>query len=440
MNKFFFFVIGGHYGDEAKGKITDILAPQFDVVVRGSGGANAGHTIIVGDKKIAMHLLPVGVLHKGPLNVLGAEMMIDPEGLSQELIVTHSWNPSPKLRIASKANLVMEWHKAFDGASEQTDTKIGTTKRGIGPAAESKYARRLAITVADAVDPNMGKKVRQVINEIRLRLVEQHTSFSSFRNLSVSEIMESKQDSKLGKALSDYATEQERKLAEFSKQFKEFVVEDVGLMLSDQKYGKILGEGAQGAMLDPTMGLLPYTTSTPTTVHGISRGMQLEPMKKDSLGVFKAYETRVGEGPFPTAMEEKLGIEIQKRGGEFGATTGRGRRCGWFNLEEAQYAARTNGLTWMAITKLDVLDELDVIQLGLKSENGVMKYKSFTGWKQDTTKCRSFSELPKNAQDYLLWLQQHTVPLALVSVGPERSQTIFMDSFKTYLKGKGVVL
>jgi len=438
--KYFLYVIGGHYGDEAKGKITDILAPHFDVVVRGAGGANAGHTIISGDKKIALHLLPAGVLHKETLGILGAEMMIDTSALENELEEAKKWNPSPKIMISGKANVVMDWHKAFDGAGEKTGQKIGTTKRGIGPAAETKYSRRWAVTMSDVLSKDLDKKIHRIVSELRLRLVEQHDAFSKFRSMKVSEIIDADENSELGKVLKKYADEQTASLKKIEKLFGSLIVEDVGEVVSQEKYKRILGEGAQGTMLDPTFGNLPYTTSTPTTTQGLSRGMQLEPKSKEVVGVFKAYETRVGEGPFPTEIPGRLGEELQKKGGEFGATTGRGRRCGWFNLHEAQFAVRVNGLTWMAITKLDVLDELDEIKVGIKSKGDSVEYKTFKGWKTNTTKCRDFDSLPKEAKEYLLWLEKQLVPLAIVSVGPERKETIFTDSFKKHLSEAGIKL
>ena len=438
--KYFLYVIGGHYGDEAKGKITDILAPHFDVVIRGSGGANAGHTIISNGKKIALHLLPAGVLHKEILSVLGAEMMVDTSALENELEESKRWNTSPKIMISAKANIVMDWHKAFDGASEKTGQKIGTTKRGIGPAAETKYSRRWAVTMGDVLSKELDKKIHRIVSELRVRLVEQHDIFSEFREMKLSEIIDADENSELGKALKKYADEQTVALRKIAKSFGNLIVEDVGEVISQEKYKRVLGEGAQGTMLDPTFGNLPYTTSTPTTAQGLSRGMQLEPKSKDVIGVFKAYETRVGEGPFPTEIPGKLGEDLQKKGGEFGATTGRGRRCGWFNLYEAQYAVRVNGLSWIAITKLDVLDELDEIKVGIKPKGDSIEYKIFKGWKTDTTKCRDFDFLPKEAKEYLLWLEKQLVPLAIVSVGPERNETIFVDSFKKHLEEAGVRL
>lgn len=438
--KYFLYVIGGHYGDEAKGKITDILAPHFDVVVRGSGGANAGHTIIHGDKKIALHLLPAGVLHQKPLNILGAEMMVDASALEGELLEAKKWNPSPKIMISSKANIVMDWHKAFDGAGEKGNQKIGTTKRGIGPAAEAKYNRRWAVTMGDLLSKELEAKIFSIITELRLRLVEQHDLFSKFKNMSVSEIVSADGKSELGIALKKYSDEQSKALRKIGKEFSKSIVNDVGEVISNEKYRLILGEGAQGTMLDPTLGNLPYTTSTPTTSQGLSRGMQLEPIKKEVIGVFKVYETRVGEGPFPTEISGELGDMLQKRGGEFGATTGRGRRCGWFNLQEAKYAVRVNGLTWMAITKLDVLDTLDEIKIGLKSNLKEMEYKPFKGWKSDTSKCRNFESLPENAKNYLSWLEKELVPIALVSVGPERNETILAEKFRKHLSDAGVNL
>ena len=226
--KYFLYVIGGHYGDEAKGKITDILATHFDVVVRGSGGANAGHTIISGDKKIALHLLPVGVLHKEILSILGAEMMIDTSSLESELAETKKWNPSPRLMISAKANIVMDWHKAFDGASEKTNQKIGTTKRGIGPAAETKYSRRWAVTMGDVLSKDLDDKLLRIVSELRLRLVEQHDFFSGFRNMKVSEIMDANENSELGKALKKYANEQTASLKKIGKSFGSLIVEDIG--------------------------------------------------------------------------------------------------------------------------------------------------------------------------------------------------------------------
>ncbi len=437
-DKYVLCILGGHYGDEAKGKITDILAPKFDVVVRGSGGNNAGHTIIDGKRKIALHLLPAGVLHKGPLSVLGSEMMIDMEGLVAELEQIQSWNKRPKLLVSGKAHVVADWHKAFDGSGEHGKVKIGTTKRGIGPAAEAKYSRRYALQISDLLSPNLEDKIFQIVSEQKLRLIEQHPEFHKFAKMKIYDALYTKKSLALNKALKQYAKKEAEKLRKLAKIIEASVTNDPGLILANDKYKTILGEGAQGTMLDPTFGLLPFTTSTPTTVHGITRGMGLEPKQKESLGVFKAYETRVGEGPFPTEMETKLGREIQQKGGEFGATTGRARRCGWFNLEEAQYAVRVNGLTWIAITKMDVLDHLPEIKVGIETKNSVMKYKTFKGWMQDTTKCRNMNDLPAKAKEYVRWIEQRVAKIAFISVGPERTETIITDEFKNHLKINGV--
>lgn len=438
--KYVLSIIGGHYGDEAKGKVTDILAPHFDAVVRGSGGNNAGHTILSGTKKIALHLLPAGVLHKKPLSVLGNEMMIDVEELVRELETVQQWNRKPKLLVSGRAGVVADWHRAFDGAGEHGTVKIGTTKRGIGPAAEAKYSRRFALQVHDLLAPGLDKKIERILSAQRLALIEQHPRFHAFARMRIYDALYTKKKAPIDHAVRTYAREQAARLRKAGKVIAASVAQDPGEILAGKKYRTILGEGAQGTMLDPTFGVLPFTTSTPTTVQGITRGMGLEPHGMEALGVFKAYETRVGEGPFPTQMDERLGREIQKKGGEFGATTGRARRCGWFNLQEAQYAVRVNGLTWMAITKLDVLDELPKIKVGMGMKKGKMQYRIFRGWQRDTTKCRGMKELPAPARAYLRWLEKSVAPLALVSVGPERRETIFTDSFKKHLRTNGVRL
>lgn len=486
MKKFFLYVIGGHYGDEAKGKIVDSLAKYFDIVVRGSGGNNAGHTVIHEGKKFAFHLIPSGVLYPNTLNILGMEMMINPTALISEISEVKTRGFNPKIKISTQANVVTDWHIHFDSAQEEKSRQaIGTTKRGIGPAAEAKYNRKTALRIKDLVSEDLEEKILKIFQIISVRLIEAHPRFGKFSDLKIKEIFEDKEESDLknefNQALKDYAHEQSQLLREAGATLKEYFCEDISGELLKKNVRFILGEGAQGTMLDPTFGELPYTTSTPTTSASISRGLGFEPKKKDVIVVFKAYETRVGEGPFATELSDKkrLSREIEEykakhgatskfqlseeekeilssgnkkhpeynhiigkylliKGAEYGATTGRPRRCGWFNLEEASKARLINGMTWLAVTKLDVLDELMEIKVALKIVKAKIKYKSFPGWISDTSKCRSIEELPKEAKDYIHFLERRLAPLAIVSVGPEREQTIFTSRFKDYLKKQGV--
>ena len=486
MKKFFLYVIGGHYGDEAKGKVVDSLAKNFDIVVRGSGGNNAGHTVKHEDKTFAFHLLPSGVLYPNTLNILGMEMMINPTALISEINEVKSRGFEPKIKISTMATVVTDWHIHFDAAQEEKGKgMIGTTKRGIGPAAESKYNRKTALRIKDLVSNNLEEKILDIVKILSAKLIMSHPRFQKFSGLKINELLDDKDASELKKefnnSLNDYAHEQAHLLRQTGDILKEYFCENVAEEVLSKNVRFILGEGAQGTMLDPTFGELPYTTSTPTTAASISRGMAFEPRKKDVICVFKAYETRVGEGPFATELgdrkrltkeleeyrakhgamakiqlndEEKelinslnktnpdynhtVGKYLLSKGNEYGTTTGRPRRCGWFNLDEAVKAKWINGMTWVAITKLDVLDELKEIQLGIKAHKNKVKYKSFTGWGSDTTKCRSYDELPQEAKDYLNFMEKKISPIAIVSVGPDKEQTIFTEKFKTYLKKQGV--
>ncbi|MBS3119501.1 adenylosuccinate synthetase [Candidatus Woesearchaeota archaeon] len=464
------FVVGGHYGDEGKGKIVDILAARADVVARGSGGNNAGHTIVRNGRTFKFHLLPSGCLYPGTINVLGMGMLIDVHALVKELAALRDVGYNPKLRIASQAHIVMDWHRAFDAASEASlgAEKIGTTRKGIGPAAEAKHNRKEALRIADLKSDELFEKVSRIVFRIAPKLVSWHPDFSGFRDLPLTDIINPREALKF--SLTQYAEEQAGRLREAAKVIMPFIDDDIAAATGSQHNKFVLGEGAQGTFLDTTVGSFPDVTSTPTTAPGLCIGLGIGPGKvNDVMGVFKAYETRVGSGRFETELTDEqallgelgsgrmlmdsgsiaslrkgtasdniIGKHMVVKGHEFGTTTGRVRRCGWFNLEEARRAVQYNGLTWIAITKLDVLDELHTIKVGIRTENEKMAYKTFSGWLSSTENLRNQEALPDKAKFFLNFLEQQLAPIAFVSVGPDAGQTIITKNFRNHLAKNGI--
>jgi len=423
-------VVGGQFGDEGKGKITDLLASKANVVARSAGGNNAGHTIVKDGKKHAFHLLPSGVLYSHVTNIIGAGVKVDPLTLISEL---KKLDHKPNLLISPKANLIMEWHVAFDTGSEKSlgDDKIGTTGRGVGPCCESTANRKTAVRIRDLLSPRLASTIENVAALLIPKLVQFHPRFAKFKSLSMEQIT-SISDDKLKEELESYTAEIIEKYEAASEILKPYIG-DVTEFL-DKGHDFILGEGAQGAMLDPLHGTFPDVTSTHPISGGLCVGLGIGPTAvNDVLGIFKAYETRVGEGIFPTELNDATGEKLRKLGAEFGTTTGRPRRCGWFNLDEAKYVQKINGLTWMVITKLDILDNFDEIKVFTGT-----KYKSFKGWKTDTTKCARWEDLPEEAMVYLEFLQKELCQLAIVSVGPSDDETIVMPEFNEHLKENGV--
>jgi len=421
-------VIGAQWGDEGKGRIVDLISEKVDIIVRYQGGNNAGHTIVIGDEKVILHHLPSGILRQDKLSVIGNGVVVDPKVLLQEINELNSAGYSvdeKNLKISDRAHVIMPYHREIDSARESMNGKarIGTTGRGIGPVYEDKAARR-GIKFADLIDPDsLSARLKEVFEERNAYL----TKVLGGNPLNFEEILE--------------------EYAEYGRELKRFSC-DVSTLLNESisKGQNILFEGAQGALLDIDFGTYPYVTSSSAGSGGASTGSGVGPTKIDTvLGIAKAYTTRVGEGPFPTEISGELGEELRQAGGEFGATTGRSRRCGWFDAFALKYAAQTNGISWLALTKLDVLSGFEKIHIcvgyrykgeqlsSFPSNNQVLKdiepiYEEMDGWKEDISEAKDISELPIQARKYLEKLEETTgVPIYTVSLGPSREKIIFLN-------------
>jgi adenylosuccinate synthase len=414
-------IVGAQWGDEGKGKLVDVLAERADWVVRYQGGANAGHTVHVGDESTVLHQVPSGILHPGVRCAIGNGVVLDPEGMFEEVdaLVANGVDVAGRLYLSDRAHLVLPYHKLVDKESAASKA-IGTTGRGIGPAYEDKVARR-------------GIRVLDLRHPARLKaLVEKGTDHANH-------ILAGFGSSKRADAaftLAELERIAPRLLA---------IAEDVGLAVHRaQKQGAaVLLEGAQGSLLDVDHGTYPFVTSSSTTAGGAAIGVGIGPRTIDAaIGVVKAYTTRVGGGPMPTELTDATGQELQKVGNEFGATTGRPRRCGWFDAVVVRYAVRVNGLTGLAITKLDVLDGFEKIALctgyrvggevltefpgDLADLDGIEPvYEWFDGWRSSTQGARTLADLPANARKYLDRLVELVeCPAQYVSVGTRRDQII----------------
>ncbi len=422
-----FVVLGAQWGDEGKGKMTDFLAEDADLVVRFQGGNNAGHTVIVGDSEYKLHLIPSGILYDDKLNILGNGTVIDPEALFTEIDYLEKLgiNVTPKkLLISDRAHVIMPYHKLLDSLDEKYRTdSIGTTGKGIGPSYADK-AERSGIRMCDLIDPTVfKKKLEENIRKKNDLLVNIYNE----QPLDFDEIY---------KNYSEYA----KKLIPF--------VEDTSVRLYDEIKAdkKVLFEGAQGMLLDIDYGTYPFVTSSNTIAGGVCTGTGIGPtMLKGAVGVAKAYTTRVGEGPFPTELTDETGRWIQEKGGEVGVTTGRPRRCGWLDLVILKTSARVSGLTNLVVTKIDTLAGLDKIEVcvGYTFNGKVIDYfpasledlakcepvyESFDGWGEEAATAKTYDELPENAKKYLKRIEEFTgVEVSIVSVGPKRDQTIVVN-------------
>jgi adenylosuccinate synthase len=419
-------IVGAQWGDEGKGKIVDLLSERVDMVARYQGGANAGHTVVINGEKYILHLIPSGILNANTTCVIGNGVVIDPVALLDEIALLESKGIRVKgrLMISHRAHLIMPYHKLLDQAKEAKDAqqKIGTTGRGIGPAYVDKV-NRMGIRIVDLLDRETLKtKLRRNIeekNEILKKIYDAET-------LDVDQI------------INEYV--------EFDQKIDSYV-KDVSTYLNDaiKQRKNILLEGAQGTLLDVDFGTYPYVTSSTPTSGGACTGVGIGPTKVDSvLGVIKAYTTRVGRGPFPTEISDDENIQLRELGDEYGATTGRPRRCGWFDAVIANFAVQVNGIDSFAITKLDVLDTLKEIKICvaynfqgkiIKSfpselrilENCEPVYETLPGWMESTSGKRSFEDLPTNAKKYLNAIRDLTqTDFAIISVGSDREQTIMM--------------
>jgi len=416
-------LLGAQWGDEGKGKATDLLGDRVDYVVRYQGGNNAGHTVVIGDQKYALHLLPSGILSPNVIPVIGNGVVIDPAVLLEEIkgLNERSINTS-KLKISTNAHLITPYHRTIDKVSERFlgKSKIGTTGRGIGPAYADKI-NRIGIRVQDLFDQSILKqKIEAALHDKNQILVKVFNR----KGITVDEV------------ISEYLG-----YAEILKPY----VTDTSLLLDQAlQQGKVvLLEGSQGTLLDVDHGTYPFVTSSNPTAGGASTGSGIGPTKITRvIGILKAYTTRVGSGPFPTELFDKDGEALRKIGGEVGVTTGRSRRCGWFDAPIARYAVRVNGLTDFFLTKLDVLtgwekipvciayeidgkrvEELPASQSDFHHAKPIYEY--LPGWKENISKAKSVADLPKNAQEYVKFLEKISgAPMSAIGVGPGRDETI----------------
>jgi len=419
-------IVGAQWGDEGKAKVIDYLTEHSDIIIRFQGGANAGHTVIVDGKKFVFHLVPSGLMYPGKVCIVGNGVVFDPEQFLHEVdeLDEHGISVKDRLFVSDLAHMVLPYHKAQDNASESTmgKGKIGTTGRGIGPAYADKVSRT-GIRVGDLLNwDTFTAKFRQMFAQKR-QLIEKiyNTEFV----LNESDILD------------NYKKIRERMLP--------YIIDTTYYLFDSARNKKqLLFEGAQGTFLDIDHGTYPFVTSSNTISGSASTGCGIGPTLIDHvIGITKTYTTRVGNGPFPTELDNALGEKIRKDGGEFGATTGRPRRCGWFDSVMVRKAIQLNGMTRLALTKLDVLSDLDEIQIcthyeinGKKTdqypsscldlEKAIPVYESIDGWKCDITRCTKISDLPSKALAYYNRLLKlcYDVPALIVSVGPDRNQTI----------------
>ena len=420
-------IVGTQWGDEGKGKITDLLSRDMDMVVRYQGGNNAGHTVVIKDEKFILHLIPSGILYPKVICVIGNGVVIDPAVLLKELETLQKKGiAGGNLRISSQAHIIFPYHRDLDLAQEKKREagRIGTTARGIGPCYVDKFNRR-GIRVGDLYNAKIFRE------RLEWNLAEKSFLLNKFYDYKVEYNAE--------KIIAEYGA--------LAAKMKQFVVEDSAALVNQavEKRKNVLLEGAQGTMLDVDHGTYPYVTSSNPISGGACSGAGIGPNQiKEIIGVSKSYVTRVGGGPFPTEIVGGLGDELRERGGEYGATTGRPRRCGWFDGVVMSHAAKVNGLTSLAITKLDVLDQLEKIKVcsayrlnGKKTadfpsditrlENCEPVYEELPGWQEETTKVKKYKDLPAKAKKYLNKLAELAeTEISLISVGAERGQIIYL--------------
>lgn len=418
-------VVGTQWGDEGKGKVVDVLSEHADTIVRFQGGNNAGHTVIVNGEKFILHLLPSGVLHQEAKCVIGPGVVVDPFVLLEEIRMLEERGLScDHIRISDRAHIIMPYHIYQDELQEQHSgaKKIGTTKRGIGPCYADKYARH-GIRMCDLKDFAVFE--------------EKARRFLADKNLLFTQIYG-------GEAMD--ADEMIARFSAIRDQIVGRLCESVSEVNRDLDEGKdVLFEGAQAAMLDINYGTYPYVTSSSPTSAGVCTGAGVAPSRiSQVIGVVKAYSTRVGEGPFVTELNDETGERIRANGGEFGATTGRPRRCGWLDLNVVKHAALINGLTDIVLTKIDVLSGLDELYVCVAYDVGGVRYdympsslediarakpvyQVFDGWDEDITKAATFDELPENCQAYVRFIEDFIgVRVSMISVGPDRVNNIFL--------------
>ena len=414
-------ILGAQWGDEGKGKVIDIFSAKADFIVRYQGGNNAGHTVVIGEDEFILHLIPSGILHKGKVCIIGNGVVVDPKALLEEvdMLEKKGISVAGRLLISEEAHVIFPYHRRLDELKEEQKKKIGTTKKGIGPCYADKVARS-GIRIIDLLNENTFK------DKLKANLEEKNAILTKIYGVE-------------GFSFDGLY----REYLEYGSMIKKYVA-NTALLLNDaiRKKKRVLFEGAQGTLLDVDHGTYPFVTSSNSTAGGASTGTGVGPTKIDKvIGVVKAYTTRVGEGPFPTEFPEDLMNRIRQKGKEFGATTGRPRRCGWFDSVIVKHSVMVNGIDEIVVTKLDVLDDLDFLKIctGYKYGGNVHKdfpadiralddcepiYEELPGWKADTTRITSYSRLPKNAKNYLKRIQKILkTRIVLVSVGSDRKQT-----------------
>ena len=420
-----FIVLGAQWGDEGKGKMTDYLAEEANVVVRYQGGNNAGHTVEVGEKQYKLHLIPSGILHDEKLNVIGNGVVVDPKAFFTEIdyLKEEGVKVTPeKLIVSDRAHVIMPYHKVLDKLKEKARGKndIGTTGKGIGPCYTDKF-ERCGIRVCDLIDKEVFKEKLKDNIEMKNKYI---VNVLGGEPLSFEEIYE------------EYSN--------YGEELKPFV-KDTSVRVSNEiKEDKtVLFEGAQGMLLDIDYGTYPYVTSSNTTAGGVANGVGIGPnMITNAVGIAKAYTTRVGKGPFPTELEDETGEWIREKGHEYGVTTGRSRRCGWLDIVILKTSVRVSGLTSLAVTKIDTLAGLEKVKMcvGYKFNDEIIDYfpasledlakcepiyEEFDGWDESVANARSYEELHPNARKYLERIEELTdTRISIVSVGPRRDQTM----------------
>ncbi len=423
-----YVVVGTQWGDEGKGKIIDVLAHKADYVVRFQGGNNAGHTVVVNGEKFILHLLPSGMLHGNGKCVIGPGVVVDPKVLLHELSTLEGKGAKvDHLFISDRAHLIMPYHIQLDIVKEEARgaNKIGTTKRGIGPCYSDKIAR-CGIRAVDLLDMEaFGRK-------LKINLDEKNELFTKIYNteaMSYDAIMAD---------FTEYAEKLKHRIADFVPEINEALDNDKVVMF----------EGAQAMMLDINYGTYPYVTSSSPTAGGVTTGVGVAPSKIDRvIGVMKAYTTRVGEGPFVTELNDETGEKLRSVGSEFGATTGRPRRCGWLDGVVGKYAVMINGLTDVVVTKIDVLSGMDELKICVgyeidgkvwttipsaieMTERATPVYETLPGWSEDITGIREYDELPENCKKYIARMEEIIgCEITMISVGPDRTQNIFRKEF-----------
>ncbi len=428
-------VLGAQWGDEGKGKIVDVLSGNFSLVARYAGGHNAGHTVIIGGRKFILQLVPCGVLRPDCRAVIGNGVVLDPMAFLKEVNKLRELgvDVDGQLVVSNRAQVILEYHRMIELAAESAPgrQKIGTTSRGIGPAYEDKMARN-------------GLRVVDLLNT---DLLKTHIENACREKNTVAQALFGTHPLDPAKMFDNYAAAAE--------QIRPFVTDTAALLNGAIRDGKsVMFEGAQGTMLDIDHGTYPFVTSSSATAGGASIGTGVGPTRIGTvIGVTKAYVTRVGEGPFPTEIHDESGEVLRARGQEFGAVTGRPRRCGWLDLPMLRYSNMINGTEWLVVTKLDVLDELDEIPVcigyeiagqqvdtmpadarGMEAIHPV--YIKLRGWQQSTEQVRNWDELPQLAKDYLWFLERESgAKIGMISTGPDRDQTIVLPAFEEMLRG-----